>query len=47
MDALPQDAGAAEPGLRELSYAQAIGEALAIALESDPRVFLMGEDIGV
>ena len=34
-------------GLRELSYAQAIQEALAIALESDPRVFLMGEDIGV
>ncbi len=33
--------------LRELSYAQAIQEALAIAMESDPRVFLMGEDIGV
>jgi acetoin:2,6-dichlorophenolindophenol oxidoreductase subunit beta len=36
-----------ETGVRELSYAQAIQEALAIALESDPRVFLMGEDIGV
>lgn len=33
--------------VRELSYAQAINEALAIAMEADPRVFLMGEDIGV
>lgn len=32
---------------RELSYAQAIQEALAIAMERDERVFLMGEDIGV
>lgn len=32
---------------RELSYSQAIQEAMAIALERDPRVFLMGEDIGV
>jgi pyruvate/2-oxoglutarate/acetoin dehydrogenase E1 component len=32
---------------RELSYAEAIREALAIALEGDERVFLMGEDIGV
>jgi pyruvate dehydrogenase E1 component beta subunit len=32
---------------RELSYAQAIQEAMAIALERDPRVFVMGEDIGV
>lgn len=32
---------------RELTYAQAINEALAIALERDDRVFLMGEDIGV
>jgi len=32
---------------RELSYSQAVQEALAIALENDPRVFLMGEDIGV
>ena len=31
---------------RQLSYSQAIQEAMAIALESDPRVFLMGEDIG-
>src|SRR5271170_996648 len=32
---------------REITFAQAIREALAIALESDDRVFLMGEDIGV
>lgn len=33
--------------IRELSFAQAIQEALAQAMEADPRVFLMGEDIGV
>jgi pyruvate dehydrogenase E1 component beta subunit len=33
--------------IRELSYAQALQEAMAIALEADDRVFLMGEDIGV
>ena len=33
--------------IRELSYAQAIQEAMAIALEEDERVILMGEDIGV
>ena len=32
---------------RTLSYAEAIREALAIAMEADERVFLMGEDIGV
>ncbi|MBO0664143.1 alpha-ketoacid dehydrogenase subunit beta [Jiella sp. MQZ9-1] len=32
---------------RELSYAQAIQEAIAIAMERDERVFLMGEDVGV
>jgi len=32
---------------RELSYAQAIQEALALAMAADERVFLMGEDIGV
>ena len=32
---------------RELSYSQAIQEALAIAMERDERVFVMGEDIGV
>lgn len=33
--------------VRELSYSQAIQEAMAIAMEADERVFLMGEDIGV
>ncbi len=33
--------------MRELTYAQAIQEALALALDADPRVFLMGEDIGL
>jgi pyruvate dehydrogenase E1 component beta subunit len=35
------------PITRELSYSQAIQEALAQAMDADPRVFLMGEDIGV
>ena len=33
--------------VRELSYAQAIQEAMAIAMQADDRVFLIGEDIGV
>lgn len=33
--------------VRELTYSQAIQEALAIAMERDERVFLMGEDIGI
>ena len=33
--------------MRELSYAEAIREAMDIALERDPRVFLFGEDVGV
>lgn len=33
--------------LRELSYAEAIREAMDIAMASDKRVILMGEDIGV
>jgi len=33
--------------VRELSYAQAIREAMEIALATDERVMLMGEDIGV
>src|SRR5579871_3993898 len=39
--------GRASVSGRELSYAEAIREALAIALERDERVFIMGEDIGV
>lgn len=37
----------AKPDLRELSYAEAIREAMAIAMARDERVILMGEDIGV
>jgi pyruvate dehydrogenase E1 component beta subunit len=37
----------AAAALRELSYAEAIREALGLALERDPTVVLMGEDIGV
>lgn len=33
--------------VRELSYAEAIREALAQAMEADPSVFLFGEDVGV
>jgi hypothetical protein len=32
--------------MRELTYAQAINEALMQNLEKNERVFLMGEDIG-
>jgi pyruvate/2-oxoglutarate/acetoin dehydrogenase E1 component len=32
--------------MRDITYAQALNEALAEELEYDPRVFLMGEDIG-
>ncbi len=39
----------ATPGVEvsTLSYAEAIRQAMAIALESDPAVILMDEDIGV
>jgi acetoin:2,6-dichlorophenolindophenol oxidoreductase subunit beta len=33
--------------MRELSFAQALHEALDIAMAADERVFIMGEDIGV
>ena len=42
--AVPADTAGAP---RILSYAEAVREAMAIALESDPAVVLMGEDIGV
>jgi pyruvate dehydrogenase E1 component beta subunit len=41
------NAAAPDGALRTLSYAEAIREAMAIALEADPTVVLMGEDIGV
>lgn len=36
-----------DTAVRELSYSQAIQEAMAIAMDADERVILMGEDIGV
>jgi pyruvate dehydrogenase E1 component beta subunit len=39
--------GIAPAATREMSYAEAIREAMGIALERDERVILMGEDIGV
>ena len=33
--------------MRKLSFAQALNEALSIAMQADERVFIMGEDIGV
>ena len=36
-----------DASVRELTYAQALHEAMAQAMEADERVFLMGEDIGV
>lgn len=35
------------PGTRELTYAEAIREALAEAMSADDRAFMLGEDIGV
>jgi pyruvate dehydrogenase E1 component beta subunit len=37
----------ASPVVRELSYAEAIREALGQAMERDERVFLFGEDVGI
>ena len=42
MTAMPPD-----EAMRTLSYAEAIREAMALAMEADPTVILMGEDIGV
>lgn len=39
--------GTVASGTRELTYAEAIREAMAVAMEDDERVFLLGEDIGV
>ena len=36
-----------DAGERVLSYAEAIREAMALAMQADPTVILMGEDIGV
>jgi len=39
--------GAAGTPVRELTYAEAVREALAEAMTADERVFLLGEDVGV
>jgi pyruvate dehydrogenase E1 component beta subunit len=44
---MPLDEVVQDTGVRQLSYAEAIREALAQAMEADPRVFLFGEDVGV
>src|SRR5437868_13071274 len=44
---MPPEVATPETGVRQLSYAEAIREALAQAMEADPRVFLFGEDVGV
>src|SRR6266567_3333618 len=37
----------AQPALQEMTYAEAIRAALREEMQKDPRVFLMGEDIGI
>jgi pyruvate dehydrogenase E1 component beta subunit len=44
---MPNEVTAPQVGARELSYAEAIREGLAQAMEADERVFLFGEDVGV
>ncbi|MCL4765980.1 MAG: alpha-ketoacid dehydrogenase subunit beta [Hyphomicrobiaceae bacterium] len=44
---MPNEIVAHGAGVRECSYAEAIREALAQAMEADGRVFLFGEDVGV
>jgi pyruvate/2-oxoglutarate/acetoin dehydrogenase E1 component len=43
----PAVAGSTVTAMKEMTYAEAIRDALASAMESDDRVFMMGEDIGV
>ena len=44
---MPTELARPEVGTRELSYAEAIREGLAQAMQADERVFLFGEDVGV
>ena len=46
-DASVQDTEPADPGTREITFREALNEGLAQALEADPSVFLIGEDIGL
>lgn len=45
--AKPAEAAGASHGARELSYAEALREAMDLALARDERVFLVGEDVGI
>jgi len=44
---MPSDTLEAPADIRELSYAEAVREALGQAMEADERVFLFGEDVGI
>jgi pyruvate/2-oxoglutarate/acetoin dehydrogenase E1 component len=44
---MPTELATPEAATRELSYAEAIREGLAQAMQADERVFLFGEDVGV
>jgi pyruvate/2-oxoglutarate/acetoin dehydrogenase E1 component len=44
---MPADIRAEDAVVRERTYAEAIREALAQAMEADERVFLFGEDVGI
>lgn len=44
---MPNELATPELATRELSYAEALREGLAQAMEADERVFLFGEDVGV
>ena len=45
-DSAVEDTEPSDRGTRELAYRDALNEGLAQALEEDPQVFLVGEDIG-
>lgn len=42
----PRPAAEAPPGPRELNLVQAVNEALDVAMAADPRVMILGEDVG-
>lgn len=42
----PAGAGAGATGTRTLTYAEAVRDALRVAMAADDRVFMMGEDVG-
>ena len=46
MSTAQEQTSVVEAGTREISYAEAIAEALRTEMRLDPRVFVMGEDVG-